>query len=925
MKKNSRNEKFRIQNSTIINFLIQYPPILFTPIDTSITKYTINPSKKVSYMSSKITTRIRTLSSNDLSTTELQTNLNTIHAQSPLSDSDSLLLCSILFNKIIPQTYILLDNSTKRVIYQLCTSRVLLSQLFRILKSSYKDVKSTYYFIDILLNIIKFNLSQIITETFNSKGKILDTWMSILTIKILDSLGSISIWLLDNPNPPSPLTFDRENVNQIMESFPINATFLIFDHLQKEPSQDSHETICQLLNTFIQKEPKTLFRLLLDHWETCLNLYSTLKSSTSKQKHLMQEIQKKFLLGIFHSMNESIIENTTYNNILPWFHFLHHLLNHVHLTNIEISIYSLCEYNNNIIVSYLWINILRKPTSSNTLDLLYKFGNKDFILNTSIPKQISYTKFLILILKRLNNDEIITISSHPIFLNAITTRLESKATITRELGMFVADYIYNQTSGKNMFTISSYNDKRNEFMTVFNKMDFEISNQLDSPNVDSNISDIKHYLEMDKQIDIKVVSATKIEKTPIMVDIAYNSDDDDSDLDDSSVGRKPNIAKPVFLKDLLYYFTSDPQKDNTSFDKRGVAFSIGIEMVRIKKGTPELNFYSTKLMDAALDLENIGFPVKQNDNIDEDQEKIAFDSWKLSFMIAICVGDPERIFRYLLEGFLKQDWNISTRIQVLTCIGLSCRELCGETDDFIWGKTNLEKAATKKLSGPGHLLFSNLDRNNNKIIDIDREKKEDKLVQALESAHIGKGIVTRKSRKLQLDNQHVKNDEFKKQKSIQTTFINKKLPKLYFTMVSIWQEINSHTFGMGFRVGSLSEYLNGHFIEILSMIYSCGVPMCIELIDMTIEHLRVLAGQLRVIQIQNSGEFPVLLFKAITNGLNSVLNNNERTFSILGTSIIVEMRALLESYSQFVAECPMAEESTRVMSFSVLNNLRKLC
>lgn len=872
--------------------------------------------------------RIRLLSKTELSTIELQTSLNTIHAQCPLSDPDSLLLCSVVLNRIVPQTYVLLDKPTRMVVYELLSSKVGISQLINAIQQD-SEHRNTFFFIDILVNIVQHSLPHLIDQFYVTKGLGLETWNSILGVKIMDCLGMILIWLLDHPDVPEHLSadLDRSTIRVIMEQYAEKCTFYIVQSLERNKDQITNEKlqyIRQIVNSFLLKEPDQVLNVLLTNWKPCISLFSASELVGSKQKYLFAEAQKNFIVGVLHAMNFRLGESEM-DVCHTWFELVNNLLKQVNFTDIRKIVFSHCERNTNTVVSFIWMRCLGNPGIEWVTSLINKFGNRDFILNTAVKLQTEYTKFLITTLTLLNDEQLQEISANISFMNSITSRLESKAATIMQLGMFVADYIYKRINGKFLFTVSTYACKREEFLKIFTQLDTQLQKVSSSRPVEAAIDELLNYSKA-----IKISDSTDTEvavpMTPLMVEMDYDSDNEDSDLDDPSVERKPTVAKPVFLKDLLHYFTSDPQNDKTTYDKRGIAFSIGIEMVRIKKDTPEMKYYSTKLLDSALDLDGVGFPLKEDEIFDEDQIKVAFDSWRLSFMIAICTSEPDVIFKYLLENFIKQDWSVPTRIQVLTCIGLSCRELCGKEDKFIWGKTNLDKAAGKKLPGPGHDLFLNLDLGHGqdqtkKIVDIDQENRETQLVEAFESVGIGKGKVVRKSRKLAIDKKS-RDSELAQGKTMHTSFINKKLPPLYYTLSAIWQEVNSQTYGAGFNVGTLSEYLNSHFLDILTMVYSCGVPSCIELVDMSIELIAVLSGQLQAIRTHAGDEFPRLLFKAVVNGIRLLLTDNERTLSVLRSTAMLEISMLTETLAHIVNESPPLEETEKTMTAMVLQQLQ---
>lgn len=852
---------------------------------------------------------IKLLKSDDISTLQLITCLNTIHAQNQLSDSESLLLSSILVNKIIPQAYALLDTQTKNVITQLLLSKIGLSQIIRIIKDidhQKTNPENPYIFIGILLNILENNIIQLFNNFKNTKKSDIESWFNLLTFKMLDCLGIILIWLLDHPTPVNTsLNIDRSRVISVMDKYISNVAKISID-TEDMPFQRQFIIFC------LEKELDSVFDLVITNWNICLKIFATNPTKSPKQKFKETEAQKKFMMSLFSPMNKKV----TFNNA----HLYQQLINSITkvspIKDTQNRILNKCANNSNILVSKIWINNLNIK-SSYALNQLEKFGNKEYIINTSIIMQESFTKFIILLLSSIpNNSEISSISKNPIFLDTITNRLESKSFVLREFGMFIADYIYNRINGKFMFKIHDYASKRDEFMKQF---------IIDITDQKLLIDDIIRQI---KSTSSDIISSKKenteiIESAPIMIEMNYDSDKDDSDLEDDSVSRKPTVTKPVFLKDLLNYLTTNPENDKSAYEKREIAFSIGIELVRIKKDSPELVYFATKLIDAVLDVDMIGFPIEKDTGLDDDQIKNAFNSWKISFIIAICTcSESNKIFQYLIESFLSNDWTVPLRIQILTCIGLSCRELSGKEDNFIWGKNSLDKVEPKKLSSLGHSQFLALDNNNNndkKIIDLENEEREKKLVHALENVGISDGKVVRRSRKLQIDKDNELKDTTNKTKS--TTFINKQLPKLFYTLVSVWQEINTLTFGNGFKVGIMSEYLNSHYIDILSMVYSCSIPTCLEIIEMTMEQIAVLTGLLKTIQISTS-EFPTLLFKSVINGIRLLINDNDRTLSVLKTTCALELTTLFECYAHVFQNSPPAEESTQLLGSLVLKQLQ---
>ena len=752
-----------------------------------------------------------------------------------------------------------------------------------------------------MLNIISKNIPLLLDDLCNSTKVDLDlTWKSLLTHKIYESLGSILVYLFDHTLED----IDRNYVKSIMDVYPTSIMSNLL-HLQTN-DHDQSNAIRYIIVYFLNKRNDDLLLIVFGNWNKCIELFTQPKELHAKQKFQFTELQNKFLIGFFNQMNSNVsIESSIY-----YIQLIKSLLNKIKPSSYKESILKSCQDNDNVIVDFIWMKSIGAVKLNYIEDLMNKFGNKEYISNTTTNVQSNMTRFLILLLSALNNDQLNQLSCNKLFLDTITNRLESKVPIFREFGMYVADYIYTKINGEPMFKISSYEANKKEFMKLINELNQQ-------SQIESTLSDEELINEIQNTKQIEKIEQNIVEKQPIMIEMNYESDNDDSDLDDPTVSRNPTIAKPVFLKDLLHYLTTDPQNDKTAYEKRSIAFSIGIEMIRIKKNTPELKYYATKLIDAAMDLDSVGFPIKENEQFNDDDIKIAFDSWKLSFLIAICTCEPDIVLDYFLTNFIKQDWAIPLRVQILSCIGLSCRELCGRDDDFIWGKKNLDKVKPKELTGLALESFTKLEQmNSRKIVDLDQLEKENKLVKALENTVISEGTVIHRSRKLDID-------KAQSIKSTNTTFINKKLPKVFFSMIAIWQEVNVHTYGNGFAIGSMSEYLNSHYIDILSMVYSCSIPSCISIIEMTIEEISVLIGQLRNIQTTSYLEFPSLLFKSIINSLRSLIFDNAKTLNVIKSSINLELTALLESYAQVLSQSPPLDEPLNTLSKAVLEQLQQ--
>lgn len=861
--------------------------------------------------------QIRVLKNGDLSTNDLQTALNTIHMMLPLSDTDSLTLASILFDKVLPNIYTLIEPQTKKVIWELISSKVGLFQLIRVINNTEVDprsLQSKYIFIDLFCHIIQ-NVKFLI-ETFTEyNGRDYDSWKSLFTVKIIDCLGFINVWCLDNPASSNRVSIIRDDIKRIEQIYVTGMTSNILQAINKFEKYEALHCCRQIISYFLSTESESTMNAILNNWAETKKLYTNTDNFKGKKMHQLIDSQKGFLFNFIKSMNTLISED----NYLSFATIVNDLNTCIDILGFKNAILSHIVHIDPK-VTFIWIMQISQIEIEFVYDQLKKFGNKSYMLTTSPITQNQFTTYILIMFHFLDREIIAELGSNMVFLDAISSRLEARSTTLRHMGMFLADFVYKKSNDKFLFDIKEYVYERTE---LFNNLS-NIEKHLKSLNLEKDVQFTIDHFQTSKCPIKKAIPANKILESPVMIDVEYNSDEEDSDLEDSSINRKPSVAKPVFLKDLLYYMTCDSQKDLAAYEKRKIAFSIGIEMIRIKANTQELKYYSLKLVDAALDIDSIGFPVKPTNKLDKDQLSEALNSWRVSFLIALCVSSPDETFKYLIKGFLSNDWNVTIRIQVLTCIGLGCRELSGKDDSFIWGKKNVEKVRPQPLPHNSHEAFlqPNLHQSVGKIQDIEQKLKEQKLEGALGSVGIYKGTVIHRSRKLDIDKKG--EPVMISARTITTTFINKSLPKIFFTLVAVWQQVNSQTHGEGFRIGSMSESLNSQYLDLITTVYRCAIPNCIELVEMSLELIFILCGAMKIIQTSPISDFPVHLLESCIKGLHSLLAENERTLSVLKATAPVQMATIFECYTQLLSNAPPIEEPLNSISILLLQQLQQL-
>lgn len=751
---------------------------------------------------------------------------------------------------------------------------------------------------DILLNILNSQLDSVLKNFLdmkNTSSASFKNFKSLLSIKINEVLGQGLIYLLDNPYSLTIGSFSVSKA-QIKDAIELYSSKLINSLLSRDiPNFTISEIICELL-----RRDKSAWSEILTNWQKFLDSIPELGSSSRRESNQLTVIQ---------SLTTHLFNNTipTLDSANEWQVVINSWIKKLQEINVSKQVYQelvykLCEDSNNSLRNFVWLTSINYVSYEWVKTSINKFGSKEYISNTPLPLQNLYTINISFMCGLLNTSQIAEIAKNRLFLNAITNRLESKVEEIRQLGMIIADLIYEIENNKPLFTSPDYQRNRVKFLLpiqAFRKV--ELNKKL------SLASAIDFILSKNNSISIKQSEDKIVEREqPLIMELDYDSDADDSDLEDTSVPRRPTVTKPIYLKDLLDYLTCETEKDNKTFYKRGISFSIGIEMVRLKRNTAELSFYTSKLLDAISNINDFGFPDLPKDIKSNTSKQEAFNIWKISFMIAVIVSSPALSFQHLFKCFLENDISTPQRVQILSAIGFSCRELCGkdEEDVFIWGKNNDKKVQPKSLTGSGHDEFKNADKKIQEIPYVDDFSKT-----ILKNENISSGVVIRKSRKLELD----KTSTVDVNKKIVTSYINRELPKIFFSLISIWHEINSQTGGQGFMVGNMSEILNSHYLSITSMVFKCAVPSSIDIVEMSREMLTIVREQLII--LDSSKEFKQLMFVGVAKCAGALVLGNESVVKILLNTQTMDIVDLLKVLTTVMNE--NGETVTDIISMSI--------
>ncbi|GJJ69237.1 telomere length regulation protein [Entomortierella parvispora] len=150
-----------------------------------------------------------------------------------------------------------------------------------------------------------------------------------------------------------------------------------------------------------------------------------------------------------------------------------------------------------------------------------------------------------------------------------------------------------------------------------------------------------------------------------------SADDSDSDLqpydmegdsdtdEDMDTVKKPKVAVPLFLRDLLAYIRASEDRK-----KAEVGLSVAAELIRRKGNSLEIEEFAESLARALIQLQD----TFEMDNFYKKKEEA---------LVALVVSAPKVVAGVLTDEFYKKTNSIGQRLNILTAISLAARELSG--------------------------------------------------------------------------------------------------------------------------------------------------------------------------------------------------------------------------------------------------------
>ncbi|KAG0288982.1 telomere binding protein [Linnemannia gamsii] len=139
----------------------------------------------------------------------------------------------------------------------------------------------------------------------------------------------------------------------------------------------------------------------------------------------------------------------------------------------------------------------------------------------------------------------------------------------------------------------------------------------------------------------------------------YEMEDESDPDEDAGATKKPKVAPPLYLRDLITYIRSDEDRQKTE-----IGLQTAAELIRRKVGSLELEEYAEDLANSFVHLQD------------------AFDTssfYKLreSALIALVVSSPLLVSGVLTFQFYEKKNSLGQRLNILTALALGAQELSG--------------------------------------------------------------------------------------------------------------------------------------------------------------------------------------------------------------------------------------------------------
>lgn len=730
-------------------------------------------------------------------------------------------LITTLLNYTIPETYNLLPETSKNNIRDVFCSITGLGNLFS--KITLIKDKSRESDARVLLR----TLIQILTECFDT--------------------NLVSKLMLKNPSKPEIKEIDKLlfkgkcfsivtevattcDIQLESKTFELSDNYVGYMNIQilslfkKQADMDTINLFINSLASFNSKSSAQYFDLMFNeqNWMYAVDAFELLKNFEKKRfllrlltefiniKYLTQKSNEKLVwLGriLYPLFDGDLVDEIFLDKI-------------IHATN----------YNLNSLMALILSHLSKEVFHLLVIQLLKTWADENSMKSESIFRQEYRTHLLIQFLAQFKNTAFIkSILSNPIFLNAISNRLNSFSNNVKSLGVILADKVCEFGGQDKIFQLDNIEG-----------YDFLINN--DSTIIDVGSTTLEEAWDHLNEPEV-IEALTEEEKNPSDFMVAFKKtsistkdSDDESDFesdeeDDPTVTQRSYVSKPIYIKDILEYLNVD-SKQPKSYEKRRIALTSAPTLIRQKSGFGnELTFYAEDLITNLIGLTNY---------YDEDD----FEDLRLNCLIAVVAANSNctfHLFRLLLTG----DYSLKQRMCILSAASLAARELKGFEDEVVTKSYRNMPFASKTLPGHLHEQFLSLEMKDQKLLENERinpiyeSVQREIMNEAAEDAHnqMHGGKILRLSSNLK-----------KKQKQVSLVPKTNNFSKIigshfYFPLVSIWHEIGE------IDIGHYSPILTAHYIKTLALLLHAAYPSGLNLNDMIKEFFLIITPLIQRVKL----------------------------------------------------------------------------
>ncbi|KAF8428139.1 telomere length regulation protein-domain-containing protein [Tirmania nivea] len=328
------------------------------------------------------------------------------------------------------------------------------------------------------------------------------------------------------------------------------------------------------------------------------------------------------------------------------------------------------------------------------------FGDSLWIKHTPIQVQEVNIQTILLCagyLHRADPTALKGIVQSSIYLNGVSNRLATQSPRARFLGMVVGEALSGLVDGKSMkldFKMEEMESVEAAWWKGFAEVDDKVGDIQDLERVDGgrrikgewrkkvakrrNI-DVQELMEgMDEEEYVVEVLKGEVEEVEDGEDADGNTSDDDDEFrpypkpdedeeddeeDDPTLVNRNKTPPPVYIRDLLRLFRS-----HDNYEHQVLALTHAAPLIRRKA------VFGTELSEHLHELATSLAGIQDNFDI------VGFQEMKTKALIALIVGKPVEMGRWIARAFFEGEFSIGGRAVLLTALGVGARELGGLMD-----------------------------------------------------------------------------------------------------------------------------------------------------------------------------------------------------------------------------------------------------